>query len=218
MFKVIGLVAKSLLILALLLLTAWVGWRWGDRVFPPLERTLGLEARAPVEASPSPELANETLRRWDEFSEREGERELLVSGVEATSVLRHALSGLLPVGIVEPRVEFNAGGMKISGRVARDAFPALPELGGAAGILPDTVPMEVSAALIPFEGDETALVVRRIAVLGIPLPRGAVPRILDAFGRRERPGLPPEAVLLPLPDDVLRAYVLSDSLHLVGRQ
>lgn len=220
MFKLIGVVVRGLLTLAVLLLAAWLGWRWGDRFFPAVERGLGVEAQAPSapSSSPSPELADETIRRWEAFTEGEGEGELLVSDAEVTSILRYGLSGLVPPGVVEPRVEFHAGGMTIAGRVARDAFPELPEMGGVVGMLPDTVPMELDAVLIPFEGNETALVVRRITALGIPLPRSVVPRVLDSLGRKDRPGLPPEAVLVPLPRDVLRAYVLSDSLHLVGRR
>ena len=76
----------------------------------------------------------------------------------------------------------------------------------------------MQAGLIPFEGDETALVVRGIQVQGIPVPRRFVPRILGALGGRDRPGLPPEAVLVPLPRAVKAAYVLGDSLHLVARE
>lgn len=219
MFKLIGHAAKTLISFVALIVVAWAGWRWGDRLFPPLERMLGLETPPAAEAPPTPsaELADETVRRWEDFVGDKGRGEMLVSDLEATSVLRHGPPELLPPGITDPRVEFQEGGMKVSGKVVRAAFPELPELGGVLGMLPDTLPMEMDAVLIPFEGDETALVVRRISALGLPLPRRVVPQVLDALGRRTRPGLPPEAVLVPLPEAVLRAYVLDDSLHLVGR-
>lgn len=218
MFRLVRLVVKAAVTAVGLLLVAWGGWRWGDAVFPRLERVAGIETRAgETEAEPSRELADEAIRRWERFARADGERELLVSDVEVTSVLRHGLPGLLPAGVTEPRVEFREGGMKISGKVATDALPDIPELGRMLGILPDTVPMEMDAVLIPFEGDETALVIRRVTASGIPVPRRFVPRILDALGREGRPGLPPEAIRVPLPPDVLRAYVLADSLHLVGR-
>lgn len=217
MFALMRFVVKGVFTLVVFLGVAWGGWRWGDRVFPRLEQALGVRTAAETDSVPSRELADEAIRRWERFAEAEGERELLVSDLEVTSVLRHGLSGLFPAGIAEPRVEFHQGGLKISGRVARDAFPDLPDLAGAVGMLPDTVPITLDAVLVPFESSETALVVRRVSVSGIPVPRRFVPRILEALGRTERPGLPPEALVVPLPDDVLRAYVLADSLHLVGK-
>ena len=41
-----------------------------------------------------------------------------------------------------------------------------------------------------------------------------IPRILTAMGRTGEPGLPPEALLVPLPSGLASAYILTDSLIL----
>ena len=67
---------------------------------------------------------------------------------------------------------------------------------------------------MPFGKDTAALLVRQIEASRIPLPRSLIPEILEAMGRVEEEGLPPEAITVPLPTGLGSAYILTDSLIL----
>jgi hypothetical protein len=49
-----------------------------------------------------------------------------------------------------------------------------------------------------------------------PLPARLVPGALERLGRTDEPGLPPDAIALPLPPGVAAAYVRRDSLVLLA--
>ena len=83
-------------------------------------------------------------------------------------------------------------------------------------ILPDTVPLTVKGALLPFDPAHVSVVVESIDASAIPVPRRFFPAILDAVGRRARAGLPPNAVAIPLPDGLSGAYVEGGSLIFVA--
>ena len=67
-------------------------------------------------------------------------------------------------------------------------------------------------ALVPFGEEESALLVHGVEASRIPIPRRLIPEILRAIGRVDRPGLPREALAVPLPAGLGSAYILSDSL------
>jgi len=94
------------------------------------------------------------------------------------------------------------------------SFPDLPDLGPILGILPDTLDVAFEAALMPFGNGRAALLIHHLEASRIPLPRRFIPDILTAVGRTNQPGLPPEALLVPLPSGLGSAYILTDSLIL----
>ena len=106
--------------------------------------------------------------------------------------------------------------LRLRARVSRDAFPSFPRLEGVLEILPDTVPLTVDGSLLPFDETHVSVVVEGIDASAIPVPRRFYPEILDAVGRRALSGLPPNAVAVPLPDGLARAYVDGDRLVLVA--
>ncbi len=212
--KVVG----GIVVLGVIVAAAYAGWRWGPAVFPRAERWL--EGRAeevtPGTEEPSPEVADRVMARVEAFVEsaRTGD-EFRLDDLEVTSVLRYASPGLLPAGIDEPTVWMEDGRLRLGARVTPSSFPDFPELEGILGILPDTVPLEVEASLLPFDDQAAAVLVQKIEAAGIPLPRRSYPTILTALGRRDRRGLPPEAVAVPLPEGLRSVYIAGDSLVLV---
>jgi len=209
-----GLFGKAVILL-LLVVAAYAGWRWGPQVFPRVHEWLGLtgvEETAAVFSSP--ELADSVMVRVQALRRGEGPSQLALGGDELTSVLRHSVPGLIPSGVFDPQVKLEDGRVHIRARVALGSFPDLPDLGPIIGMLPDTLDVALQAALMPFGNRRAALLVHRLEASRIPLPRRLIPDVLAAMGRTDEPGLPPEALLVPLPSGLGSAYILTDSLIL----
>ena len=139
---------------------------------------------------------------------------MVLSGLELTSVIRFSVPGLVPEGIEDPEVTLEDGRVRLKARVILASFPELPDLGPILGILPDTLNVEWEASLMPYGEVESALLVHQVEASRIPIPRRLIPDILAAMGRVDKPGLPPEAITVPLPSGLESAYVLTDSLIL----
>lgn len=199
----------------MLLGVAYAGWLWGPAFLRRVEGWLGTSSGTSSTAlQPSEELADSAMARFGRLRDGEGERTVSLSGLELTSVLRFGPAFQLPTGVIEPRVEMEDGQIRLSGKVVLSAFPDLPDLGAIIGILPDTIPVTLRATLVFFGEAEAALVVHRLDAARIPLPRRLIPEILEALGRLEEVGLPPNALRVPLPEGLASAYILSDSLVL----
>lgn len=211
--------SRLLVALLAVLGVGYAGFRWGDNVFPVLERALGRERDdlgAPV---PSPALAQATLDRVEAL--RRGgvtEGRLRLGGAEVSSVVRYSLGGILPPGVEEPTVEFLGEDLVLTARVAVNAFPELPALDEVLGLLPDTVQIEMRGAVLPFGPRLAALHVERVEASHIPLPGRMVPGILEALGRKDREGLPSDAMVIPLPEGIRAVYVENDHLILVAEE
>jgi hypothetical protein len=204
--------ALSLLVL---LAALFVGWRWGPTFFPVLQEWVGLTpAPTPSESEVGPGLADSVMAQLQSFTRGEAGDRMAVGGPEVTSVLRYSLQDLLPEGVTEPTVRMERERIHLRGRVVLASFPDLPDLGPIIGLLPDTMDVEMEASLVALGDEEAALLIRGIEASRIPLPVRMVPQILEALGRESRPGLPPEALVFPLPGHLRSAYILSDSLIL----
>lgn len=206
---------RKALALMLLALVGVALWLWGPALW---RRYATGEAEAPAALRPSPELAEATLDRLESFRTGTGGDELRLGGAEISSLLRYALPGILPPGVNDPTVRMSDGHLHLSARVAVEAFPELPALGEVLGILPDTVSVEIRGSLTPFDVSRAALHVDRIEAAHIPLPARMIPDVLNALGRKEILNLPPDAMAIPLPQGLSAAYVLRDSLVLVGER
>lgn len=212
-----GCVGKGLSLLLLLLAAGWAGWKWGPDIVPEVERFLGgSEAEAEARPAPSREIAESALDRVEMLRGGGGPERLLLGGVELSSVVRYSLPGVLPPGVVNPEVELQDGYVFLSAIVARDAFPDFPSLKEVLGILPDSVQIRMRGQILPFDDGFAQLRVDRLQAMKIPLPDRFVPEVLDALGRRDRKGLPEDALQVPLPEGVASAYVVQDSLVLVA--
>jgi hypothetical protein len=93
-----------------------------------------------------------------------------------------------------------------------ERLPQLSELGEAAAFLPDTTEVGVTGQLLPLRAGRVALAVDQVRAARIPLPKRLVPGALRKLGRKAEPGLPADALALPLPPGVDAAYVRGDSL------
>jgi hypothetical protein len=208
----------SVLVTGIVLMAiAYGGWRWGGEVFPAVERMLGRSPTVvPGEPQPSEEIAEAALDRYQDLLRSPAGTEAMFSGLEVTSLIRFSFPGMLPPGLAEPTVIIRDGTLDLQARVARDRFPSFPRLDGVLEILPDTVPLEVGAVVLPFDPAHVSVMVQRIDASAIPVPRRFIPDILEAVGRRSRPGLPPTGVAVPLPDGLSGVYVQADSLVLVS--
>jgi hypothetical protein len=86
-----------------------------------------------------------------------------------------------------------------------------------AALLPDTTEVTVRGQLLPLDGGRVAFAIDEVTAAHIPLPRRIVPAALERLGRRDEPGLPRDALALPLPPGAAGAYVRADSLVLLAR-
>ncbi|HSM59363.1 MAG TPA: hypothetical protein VK849_01145 [Longimicrobiales bacterium] len=211
---------RTILVLALLAV-GYAGFRWGGFVFPPIERALAWArdrvpaAPEPPAPEPTPELADETLDRFERFRNGEGPDRLALGGTELSAVIRHALPGIVPPGIQDPTVELAGGRVQLSARVALGAFPRLPRLEEVTGLLPDTVSVRLEGTLVAHDRTHLALVVDRVEAGPVPLPRRMIADVLRGFGREAPAGTPPDALSVPLPDGVRSVFVQEDSLVLL---
>lgn len=218
----IGLV-RRLFGLAVLLMVAYAGFRWGPLVFPRVERALGLggEDAAAAQASgddPTPEVAEAALDRFEGFRRDPGAERLALGSTELSSLVRYALPGLVPEGVSDVTVTLRDGRVRVGARVALDAFPRLPQLREVVGILPDTVALDLEGVLVPLDQSFAAFLVERVEASRIPIPRRMVGEILGALARPGPPSLPADALAVPIPDGVRSVHVLGDSLILEPRR
>ena len=202
--------------MGLLMVAALVGWRWGPAFFPKAQGWF-TEEEGVVEVVPSPELADYALDSFERFRRGEIGDRLSLSAAEVVSVIRYSAPGIVPGGVSNVDIEFSDGVVTLTARVAIEAFPGLPNLDGILGLLPDTVPISVVGALAPLDEEGIALVVHGVhaSFIPVPLPSGMTPRILVALGRKNRAGLPEDALAFSLPDGVRSAHVLRDRLVLM---
>lgn len=212
--------------LAALAVALIVGWRyappdWRERIDELRTRVVELAGGASsdegAEAAATPELAESTLDRIERFRAGSAEDErMLLGGAEVSSVVRYALPGILPSGVTEPSVTMRGGRIILSARVAVTDFPELPSLEEIVGLLPDTVPIRMGGTLGPRDESTSILYVDDMQAARIPIPDRFIPEILRSLGREDREGLPPHAMLVPLPQGLRAVYVRRDSLVLVA--
>jgi len=202
-------------ILLLLVVAAYAGWRWGPQFFPRVQVWVGQLVAEKDESLPaSAALADSVVAQVQELRRGGSPGRMAFGDRELTSVLQYSVPGLIPDGVTAPEVSLGEDRVRLGAQVALGAFPDLPDLGPILGILPDTLDVVLEASVLPFGPGRAALMVHGLEASRIPLPRRLIPEILTAMGRTAEPGLPPEAILVPLPSGVAAAYILGDSLIL----
>ncbi|MGH7551881.1 MAG: hypothetical protein ACREMQ_02510 [Longimicrobiales bacterium] len=207
----------GLVVLAALLVAGWI-YRdpirsiW-HRARVEVEPRIATPLAMPPAPETSPELADEADRKLSGLAG--GTRgHVALAEVEVQSLLRYRYAQLLPAFVDSLRIEFDGSRIRLRGRLPVDK---LPRLGEAAALLPDTTEVTVTGQILPLEDGRIALAVDEVTAANIPLPRRFVPGALTRLGRRDEPGLPVDAVALPLPPGVGAAYVRNDSLVLLSR-
>lgn len=215
--KLIGTVFTGVLLVAV----AYGGWRWGDGVFPSLERMVGIERpdlATGDEGGPSPsqEVAAAAMERAERLRTSGGPGETSFDGNELTSLMLYQIEDRLPSAIVEPRIVLRDGRVELRGRMVVDEVANLPDLGPATEALPDTVDVSAAGTLVPFDGRGAAFLVERVRIQGFPLPRQTTPRLIAALDTDRPAGLPEQAVFVRLPSGLRSAYVEDDRLIVVA--
>lgn len=195
--------------LALVVLAAVVFGLWTFRA--PLLAVIGVGAgEEPTEVSA--EAAAHAEAKLDRLRE-DGEPARL-SDIEMASLLRYRYGGSVPDLLREPDVRFSGDTVQLTGRVALDALPSMAALDAARALLPDTAKVEIEGRLQPMQGGRAAFVVRQVEVAGLPVPDRYYPPVLERMGRRDEPGLEPNALAFRLPAGVGAARVEGGALIL----
>lgn len=202
---------RRLFTLALLIVVGVVAWNERDRIL-----AAWAVLRGGAEVAPSAELAASAQAKLARLSNSEPER-VALSEAEVQSLLQYRVASYLPEYIVAPRVTLDGNRLHVQAQVPTTSFPRIDELESVVGFLPDTTTVKVSGQLIPLDDSRVGLAVDELSAARVPLPRGLIPMLLQRFGRTNEPGLPPDALALPLPAGATTAYVRADSLIFVPR-
>jgi hypothetical protein len=139
-----------------------------------------------------------------------------LSAIELQSLLLYRYHGVLPAFLDSPEIELRDERVRLRARVPVYNLPFAHELGDALAILPDTTDLLVAVRLLPLDTGRVAIAVDEVNVQRLPLPRRLVPGALERLGRADEPGLPADAMALPLPPGVAGACVRRDSLVLLA--
>jgi hypothetical protein len=164
----------------------------------------------------SPELADQAAAKLDEL--RDGTSgQVALSAIELESLLLYRYQGMLPGFLGTPAIEIQGDRLRLRARVPVDMLPHVDGLGEAAAFLPDTTELTVAGRLLPLQRGRVAFAIDDVSAQRFPLPRRLVPGALERLGRSDEPGLPRDAMALPLPPGVSAAYVRRDSLILLAQ-
>jgi hypothetical protein len=208
---------KRLAMAAIVLFVVALAWLYRDRVHDALRVLAGRDpataAAAPVA---SPEIAAAARDRLERLGSTGADRAAL-SHAELQSLLTWEYPQLLPGFVHEPRIEISRDQLRLSARLPAERIPRLEDLRELAVLLPDTTDVTLTARLLPLGEGRAALAIEGIQVARVPIPRRLLPAVLDRLGRRAEPGLPADAVAVPLPPGVASAYLRGDSLILLPR-
>ncbi len=187
---------------ALLVLVAGLGalgaW-FGDDL-----RSLWLGgASAPTEVSPEAAVfAEEKLERL-----RTGGEAVSLSSLEISSLLRYRAPVWATNAVGDPAVALSGDTLVLSGVFPTDRLPPHPELDRVRPMLPDSSRFEITGHVRPLSRGRAMVEVAEVEFAGIPIPARYYPELLRRLGRRDEPGLAPNAVALPLPQGVGSARV-----------
>jgi hypothetical protein len=200
---------KSIVGLGLVLVLAVFLFLNRDRISHAWNDVRG--GREETQLGPSPELAEVANEKLAELESGES-RAVALSEQELQSLLQYKYKQILPAFVDSPQVKLDNGKIIVQARVPVDRLPQLNELGDAAAFLPDTTEVGFTGQLLPLRDGRVALAVDQVRAARIPLPKRLVSGALRKLGRKDEPGLPADALAIPLPPGADAAYVRGDSL------
>jgi hypothetical protein len=205
--------AKRLVVLAVLIAVLAAAWLQRERLVTAWH---DLRGTAVQPQRPSPELAAIAEEKIDRLRAGDTDRAVL-SSVELESLLLFRYNGVLPGVLHTPAVELDGDRLRLRARVPLDMLPHVDGWAEVAAFLPDTTELAVTGRLLPLDGGRVAFAVDQVSASRVPLPARMVPPALTRLGRGDEPGLPPDAMALPLPPGMTAAYIRRDSLVLLAR-
>ncbi|TVP75273.1 MAG: hypothetical protein EA352_08600 [Gemmatimonadales bacterium] len=185
-------------IVALLLLVLVVAllWRFGpDLADAWVDRHLPTASE-----DTSPELAGNVMVRYERLLAGVSE-EILLTGAEVESLLRYSFEGVFPESVTEPAVGIADGEVRLTFLVERSALD-LPGPDALLAPFPARLPMEGRGRLLPGSDRRALLVLHRVDLMGVPLPRRWISMVLPTVLPSGAGDLPPEAIPIALPPGV----------------
>jgi hypothetical protein len=207
-----GCLRRLIATLVLLVIVA-AAFIYRDRILIAWQDLRGTRTQ---QVQPSPELAAIAEAKLDGLRDGEATQATL-SAVELESLLQYRYQGAIPAFLGRPGIELQGDRLRLRARVPVDMLPNVEGLGEAAAFLPDTTELSVAGRLLPLGQGRVAFAIEDVSAQRFPLPRRLVPRALERLGRTDEPGLPPEAMALPLPPGIGAAYIRRDSLVLLAQ-
>lgn len=158
----------------------WIGVRPGADSTPSEKGGTAVVAPDP---SVDFEVAEAAFRRVELFRSGGAGKRISLTGEEVTALLRHAIPGMLPTGVVDPTVRLESGSIVVEARLASDEFAATGPLASALGVLPDTLLVDLRGRLVNTRS-RLAFYVQEARASHVTLPRGAVQAIVAALAAR----------------------------------
>jgi hypothetical protein len=192
----------GLVLMGLALVVGLAGWWWISREPRPAGATeVSLESAAQAEAK---------LQRLRDRGEM-----VALSGTELSSLLHFHLANWAGTLVNEPYVHLTGDRLHLTGRVATAQLPSHPELDRIRPLLPDTSQIDIRGRLRPLDAGRAALEVDQVEFARIPIPARFYPDVLNRLGRRNEPGLPADAIAVPLPPGARSVRIEGDELILL---
>jgi hypothetical protein len=203
---------RRVFLLVVLLVALAAAWLFRDRIRTAWHDLRGTEQ---VAAQPSEALAGDAERKLESL--RGGSAATVsLSALELESLLLFRYRGVLPAFLDSPRVELAGDQLRLRALVPIDNLPRIEDL-ELASLMPDTTELMIAGKLLPLDSGRVAFGVDRVSAARVPLPQRLVAPALERLGRRDEPGLPRDAIALPLPQGAAAAYIRRDSLVLLAR-
>jgi hypothetical protein len=213
MIIVFGCLKRVLLLLVLLAVGGLVWWN-RDRLRTEWNDLRGgsesVQPATPVELA---QLANQKLAT---LADGPPPDRVVLSSAELQSLLHTRFAGILPGYVDSATVELEDGRVHLRARVPTSELRQMSGLGQVASLLPDTTEIAVTGQLIPLDDGRVAIAVDQVSAAKIPLPRKLIPRIIRKIRPNADPGVPDDALVMPLPAGARSAYVRGDSLILLA--
>jgi hypothetical protein len=204
---------RRVVLLVVLLVVLAAAWLFRDRLRTAWHDLRGTTEEAPL--APSQQLADRAESKLDAL--RDGsETSASLSALELESLLRYRYPGVLPEFLDSTRVELDGDQLRLRANIPIDKLPRVDGLEVAA-FLPDTTEITVAGTLLPLDSGRVAFAVNNVSAARFPLPSRLIAPALERIGRRDEPGLPRDAIALPLPPGATAAYIRRDSLVLLAR-
>lgn len=137
-----------------------------------------------------------------------------LSDVEVASFMRYQLADRFGGLLHDASANISGDTLMIGGRLPTDRLSDLRELDRVRMFLPDTAQVDIAGRIVTQLPGQAVVEIERVMVAGIPIPERYYPAVLARIGRRDEPGLPPNALALPLPEGVGSARIEDGSLIL----
>lgn len=214
MFRIAGGCLRRIVVLAFWVGAAVLVWNYRDALVRAWR-----ELREPaISVQPATDTATAAVLKLGALTGEDPPPRVVLAEAEVQSLVRARVASVIPLFIGSPRVELEDGRASLAFRVATERLAGLADPGGIVPLLPDTTDLIASTQLIPLDAHRMALAVDELTAENIPLPDGLIPLVLARLGRTDEPGLPPDAVAVPLPPGAADAYIRRDSLVFLGRR